>query len=226
MKTREQREIEKKFKAQKQEEQERRRVAQAIEDLQAQRKGLSELINVYDDMAYIAAKEGKDELANEIIETITEIEDFNDQLSIIETRIVMETKAAQAMKTISSLAETLAGCKSIFARTIDVSKIGKNLSDVMNSIASGREQFRALRQSWKADKNSAVYQNLFGEPLQKNDPKFKVRVEERKKSLEARLARDTAAAAAVPADAPAAVTNSDFANVADIAAMLDDERNK
>ncbi|MBE6633755.1 MAG: hypothetical protein E7620_05380 [Ruminococcaceae bacterium] len=226
MKSKELREIEKRFKERQQEEESRQKVAQAIDNLKSQSAGLNELIKVYDDMAFEAAKEGKQDIADDIIETITEIEDFRDQLSVIETRIVMETKAAQALKAISALSETLNDCKTIFAKTTDITRIAQNLAGVTKSIASGREQFRELRQLWKGDATSQQYRRLFGEPLKKDDPRFAQRVLDRKKALEARLVRDMADQAAMPASPTVTVGKDDVAGVADIASMLDDERNK
>ena len=219
MKTRQQKEREKQF-------EQERIIAQSIVDLRMQREAFENLIKEYEDSAFEAVQLGQDEYANELLETIVEIEDFNESLKYLEVKVKTAALTAQAFSKLRELPAALAACRTVFCKGPNFQKLGKDMSSLLNSLGTARDQFREFRTSLGRNNTDPVYAEVFGQQRKAEDPKFKQRLDEKKKALEARLVAANGAAAVAPAPAEQVVSAGDAAKIDTIAAMLDDERRK
>jgi len=237
MKTREQKKMEKELERQlrekeareaeeKQKREQEEAVAQAILNIRGQREGFAALVKEYEDYALEAAKLGRDEFVTELLETIVEIEEFNENMQFLEIKITAAARTAQSFQMINELSEALSACKHLFSQNFDFAALGKDFSSVMASLGTAREQFRQFRTGFGKTNSSPVFHEIFGRPNQVEDTKLKSRLEEKKKALEARLVKATNMSSVSPMPAAQVVDNQDAAKIDAIARMLDDERRK
>ena len=219
MKTRQQKARDKQF-------EQERIIAQSIVDLRTQREEFEKLIKEYEDSAFEAVQLGQDEYANELLETIVEIEDFNESLKYLEVKVKTAAITAEAFSKLKELPEALKACRLVFCKGPNFQKLGKDMSSLLGSLGTARDQFREFRNSLGRNNTDPVYAEVFGHQRQVEDPKFKQRLEEKKKALEARLVAASGASSVAPAPAEQVVSASDAAKIDTIAAMLDDEKRK
>lgn len=206
-------------------------IASTIVEIRAQREDLEDLVKEYDDSAYEAAKLGQDEYADELTEASCDLEAFVEDLKYLELQIKNTAVTSRVLGNLGKLPAALAACKKVFAKAPDFKGLGKELNSFRDGLKKARGQLSDLRSTLSRN-SDPVYTEVFGKRSAVVDPKHKARVDEKKKAIEARLAREQTVnspvvnTAAANADTGAAVSNADAARISDIASMLDDERRK
>lgn len=199
-------------------------IAQILVDIREQREEFESVTTEYFNAAVEAARVGQDDYASELLETIVEIEEFVENLKYLDIKLKTSAITANAMSKLRTLPQALVACRGVFHNGPDFKKLGKDMSELLASLGTARDSFREFRKSMTRG-SDPVYREVFGEPRKVEDPKYKQRLDDKKKALEARLTAISDKPSAVsPADC--AVTPDDVASVDSIAAMLDDEKRK
>lgn len=200
-------------------------IAETLVDIKEQQAEFEKVTNEYFDAAVEAARIGQDEYANELLETIVEIEEFVDDLKHLYIRLKTAAITANAMSKLRALPQALVACRGVFNNGPDFKKLGKDMAELIASLGTARDSFREFRKSMSKTYTDPVYAEVFGEPRKVGDPKYNLRLAEKKRALEASLATTTTTpSVATPADQ--IVKKDDVATVDAIAAMLDDEKGK
>ena len=201
---------------------EERRIARSIAEIKLQREEIDSFSEDCFEAACEASRIGQDEYASELLETIVELEDFSENLRFLELKLKTATVSSKTFSRMGTLPETLKACSGVFNNGVNFKKLGKDFSLLMESLGTARGQFRDFRQSL-GSKKDPVYAEIFGRgATMAEDPKYKQRIEEKKKALEARLIKTSVSCAVRPCE----VSAEDEAKIDSLAAMLDDERRK
>jgi hypothetical protein len=204
-----------------------KKIATTIVEIRSQREDLEDLVKEYDDAAYEAAKLGQDAYANELIESSCDLSEFTDDLKYLELQIKNTAVTARVLGNLGKLPAALAACRKVFAKAPNFRSLGKEMNDFRDTLKKARGQVSDLRANLSKE-SDPVYAEVFGKRAKAVvDPKHAQRVSDKKKALEARLARESVAPVApVSAAASVEVSASDDARIDAIASMLDDERSK
>lgn len=211
-----------KSKAEKEFEQEKM-IAQAIVDLRSSVEDTEKLAQDYFEAAVEAVNLGQDEYANELLETIVELEDFAENLKFVEVKIKTTAMTSNTFKKLGRLPNVISACKNILGETPNFTKLGKDMSKLMSNLSTARDELRKFRGNL-SQSSDPVYAEIFG-TKKTEDPKFRQRLADKKKALESRLVRNAQTPAPAAATTTAAAGSAaDVADVDRIAAMLDEER--
>ena len=200
-------------------------LAGLVYDITKQRENLAGLIETYRSSAYEAAKMGRDEYANELLESASETKAFIEDLAFIELEIKTAALTAKAFKSLKKLPAALAGVTDVFAKGIKIGKLGENLKKLRETLKNARGQFGAIRDAVSSDAERA-HRSIFGASKESGiSDRAKSFYEEERRALEAKLAVEGSATAPVAAPTQAA-TSEAAARVDAITAMLDEEKRK
>ncbi|MBQ8685911.1 MAG: hypothetical protein IJ514_07050 [Clostridia bacterium] len=212
-----------KTKSQKQFEQEKL-IAQTIVDIRTQREDIEKLASDDFEAAVEAVQLGQEDYANELLETIVELEDFVENLKYLEVKIRTAAITAKTLGKLRELPQALGACRNVFCKGPDFKKLGEDMASLLESLGTARDQFKEFRTSL-GKTNDPVYAEVFGESRKVTEPKYAQRLEEKKKALEARIIGSTAVSP-TPTTAQESVSAEDVAKVDAIAAMLDEEKRR
>ncbi len=196
-------------------------IAETIVEIGEQRKDIENLVNQLSDAAYEAAKMDNNDYVNELVDMIADFQEFGEELAAVELEIKTCAITAKVMARLGKLPKALKACKAVFAKAPDFTKLGKEYKSLREALANARKSVKSLRSEMSSSHMSA-YEKIYGKKENK-DPKRTQRVDNIKKSLEARLVSGitTTQPAAKPDES---VSASDEARIDAIAAMLDEER--
>ena len=199
-------------------------IAEAIYDIQQSREGLENLITLYRNSAYEAAKMGQDEYVNELLTDVADLRQFVDDMTFVELKIKTAATTTHALKGLKGLPNALSACKQALSKTVNLGKLGDNLRALMSTLDNARSQFSELRDAI-SPASERIGRSMFGDLGVTVNPKAKKLFDEEQKALEAKLACSSVAPTPV-AKAEDAADADAAARVDAIAAMLDEEKRK
>lgn len=202
-------------------------VASVIADIRLVSNDMSALSADYARYAVEAAGMDQSAYADELLEASVDIDEFIEDLKFFELKIRQTAITAKSFATLAKLPEALSACKRIFCEAPNLKKLGRDMSSLLHSMGSARQQFKDFRTNLSHG-SDPIYAEIFGRRSAADDPKRRQRLEAKKKALEAQLAVGVAAPTPAEATTPkAAATPADkAAGIDDIARLLDDERGR
>lgn len=172
--------------------------------------------------AYEAAKLGRDDYANDMVETSAEMDGFVEDLEFVALKLKQTAITADAMSKIGNLTGALDSCKELFRNGPNFKALGAKMGDVMASMNSARDSVRDFRNSLSGNSRDDAYFKVFGEPREVKDPRHEQRVKDKMKAIETKLAADGAAAVSTAKTADKEAP----AGMSDLAQMFGDEAGK
>ena len=198
-------------------------IAETIVEIGEQRKEVDNLVDQLSEAAFEAAKLENNDYCNELVDMIADFQEFGEELSAVELEIKTCAITARVMSRLGRLPAALKACRAVFSKAPDFTQLGREFKSLREALAGARKSVKSLRSEISSNHMSA-YERIYGKK-EKEDPKRSQRVENIKKSIEARLV--SGVAATQPASKPEeSVSAADEARIDAIAAMLDEERGK
>lgn len=198
-------------------------IVSTIVSIDESREIVTKLADEYFAAAKDAANMNQDAYVDELLETIVEFEEFADNLRFLGLKVKTAAITATTLGKLRELPNALSACKNIFIKGPDFKKLGKDMSKLLGSLGTAREQFKELRLSLGKTKDP-LFAQLFGETAAV-DPKRKQRLEEKKKQLEGALVTERSSTPSPMETATNVDTSSATARVDDIMKLMD-EQNK
>ncbi len=200
----------------------KRRSAEVIVNIEEQVDSLRNLIASYENSAEEAAKIGEDEFADELIDTIIDLEDFIRDLEFVKIKVKTEILTAITFSSLGDLTAVISSLKDLYRSAPDFSKLASEMAALSNTFGTARKGLKDFRNGLSKNKND-MFDKLFPGQKKADDPNREERKKKKKRDLVAKLTvSDTTVAAA-----PAKTAGNDANNsIDDLASMLDDERNK
>lgn len=171
-----------------------------------------------------AAKLGRDEYSDELVETSAEIDAFIEDIEFVALKLKQTAITADAMNKLGNLNNALNSCKRLFQNAPDFKKIGKKMGDLTASMHSARDSlsdFRRNLSSTSRDKDDAYFK-IFGEKRDAKDPRLEQRIANKKKAVSLQVGTDAVAAVATAKTAD----QESPASMSDLAQMFGDETGK
>ena len=200
-----------------------KRIADTMVSFREARKMLEEVVKEYDEYALQAMELNQDVFADELIETAAEMEAFADDFKYIELKLKTTAITARTLSKLNDLPKAIASCKKFVYDIPDLKKLGKDMNELRNALASGKRQFSELRKSFGSEKDKVLSEWYNENKSSTADTK---RVQDKKAALLNELARRQEAKKVAPMEADNAVNAEDVAKIDAIAKIIDDEKNR
>lgn len=202
----------------------KQKIAEAIVNIQTAVSQFERLANDHFVAAEEAMRMGQDEYAEQLLESQVDMESWAEDLKFLELKVRTEAVTAESLNDLKGLKDVFATCNKLFGRGgVKFTTIGAEMSKLMDSLSANRRGLKELRDSLTQKKTGGVYAEIFGERT-KDDTKFKDKVAEKKKALEAKIYASMQSDKVTPL--PTNVEAPVSAKVDDIAAMIDEEIRK
>ena len=212
----------------------RMQIVNAIADLRTQINMVEKYCEDLFEDAVKAAKQGYDDFADELLETIAYFRDFLYDLKMIELRIQNAAKSANVFEALGDLPKIVKVCSGIVLKVPDFRSLGRGMADLDAKFQKMRSDLKQIATSKKSS-NPDLLAKLYGDTTN-HDKKIQKSVNDLKAALVGRLTTDgthpnvNAGAAAIVTAPLATAANTGAGpdvgagNVDDILDRLDDEK--
>ncbi len=135
-------------------------IAQALQMILEARYSVENLINQYDGWIVEASAVGDEAYSDQLIDDQIELEDFAQDLKVIEIRIRESAVTSRVFSKLKALPKALDCCKQL-AAGLNVPKLGKQMNEFKKNLDAARASLKELR--GETSMEDKVRSNLFGE---------------------------------------------------------------
>lgn len=203
-------------------------IAQSLQMVMEARRSVENLIGQYTNWIAESAAVGDEAYSDQLIDDQIELEDFAQDLKVIEIRIRESAVTSRAFSKLKSLPKALDCCRQL-AAGLNVPKLGKQMNDFKKNLDAARASLKELR--GETSKESKVYNDLFGKDskVDVTDPKAVERLEarrqEKRHQRELDLMKETEKKAVAPVASGIGETESEN-DIDAITSLIDEEKRK
>lgn len=203
-------------------------IAQSLQMILEARRSVENLISQYTKWIAESAAVGDEAYSDQLIDDQIELEDFAQDLKVVEIRIREAAVTSRAFSKLKSLPKALECCKQL-AAGLNVPKLGKQMNDFKKNLDAARASLKELR--GETSKETMVHDNVFGEVsrVDVTDPKaverFEARRQEKRHQRELDLMKETEKKAVSPVASGIGETESEN-DIDAITSLIDEEKHK